>query len=226
MNKRICNVLKCNRSIEAKGMCNKHYQRAKAGRPLDDKPTYSECTVEGCGKKPRSTHATLCAMHYHRMYRNGSLDRLTLLPKWEDIAGQRYGTLTPMRREGSFWVCQCDCGETRSASAGELNRTGDANTCGKPGRHLSPTPTYNAAHERVKQLRGPARLHDCVGCGGTAKHWSYNHDDPNELYEEGLSKNAVAYSASIDFYSPRCVPCHKKFDLNKANAASLWHKAA
>lgn len=219
MNKRICNVLKCNRSIEAKGMCNKHYQRAKAGRPLDDKPTYSECTVEGCGKKPRSTHATLCAMHYHRMYRNGTLDRLATQPRWQDIEGRRYGTLTAVSRDGDFWVCRCDCGGTRRASAGELNRTGDANTCGIPGRHLSQTPSYEAAHGRVKRLRGHARSHQCVGCGRQADHWSYNHDDADELHAVGLSKHAIAYSATPEHYSPRCVPCHKRFDLKRIDAA-------
>lgn len=33
------------------------------------------CVVENCAKPPRSGAADLCAMHYHRVYRTGSLER-------------------------------------------------------------------------------------------------------------------------------------------------------
>lgn len=33
------------------------------------------CNVDGCQKPVRSTNADLCAMHYHRVYRNGTLDK-------------------------------------------------------------------------------------------------------------------------------------------------------
>lgn len=33
------------------------------------------CTAPGCEKPARSMSADLCPMHYHRMYRHGSLDR-------------------------------------------------------------------------------------------------------------------------------------------------------
>ena len=34
----------------------------------------SVCTVDGCGKPIRSAHSPYCAMHYHRLYRNGTLE--------------------------------------------------------------------------------------------------------------------------------------------------------
>lgn len=37
--------------------------------------TNPTCTVPGCGKPARSSEADWCPMHYHRMYRHGSLDK-------------------------------------------------------------------------------------------------------------------------------------------------------
>lgn len=34
------------------------------------------CDIEGCGKPARSQSAALCKMHYHRVYRNGTLDTI------------------------------------------------------------------------------------------------------------------------------------------------------
>lgn len=77
MPKATCNVEKCNRESSALGMCNLHYQRQLSGRPLiqPEKVVHETCTVEGCDKKPRSTYAELCGMHYHRLYRHGGVDR-------------------------------------------------------------------------------------------------------------------------------------------------------
>jgi HNH endonuclease len=36
-----------------------------------------QCTVPGCVKPVRSAKAELCAMHYHRKYRHGSVDRVS-----------------------------------------------------------------------------------------------------------------------------------------------------
>lgn len=215
MNKRICNVLKCNRSVEAKGMCNKHYQRAKAGRPLDDKPTYLECTADGCRKKPRSTHAELCSMHYHRVYRNGSLERLTLTPRWEDIRGQRFGKLIVVERDANAWLCACDCGRTTRVAAGSLNR--GTLSCGTRGCKPAPTPRqseagYGAAHSRVRRDKGSASQHACVDCNGTAYQWSYDHDDPDERTSTERNSTGMPYSLRSEHYEPRCVRCHKAFD--------------
>lgn len=38
--------------------------------------------------------------------------------------------------------------------------------------------------------------------------WSYTHDDPN-----GLTSGVGSYSSRLEFYVPRCVSCHKRFDL-------------
>jgi hypothetical protein len=68
--------------------------------------------------------------------------------------------------------------------------------------------SYRAMHQRVKALHGRPSTHTCVDCGGQAAHWSYNHDDPNEK-----QCDAGPYSLNVESYKPRCVSCHKKFDM-------------
>lgn len=75
--------------------------------------------------------------------------------------------------------------------------------------------TYRTAHNRVERERGPARLHACVDCGLGAEHWSYNHTDDREK----ISDSGQPYSTDPSHYSPRCVPCHKRFDLGRIDAA-------
>jgi len=78
-------------------------------------------------------------------------------------------------------------------------------------RHHSwtgPVPTYEVTHRRVKAARGPASGYACADCGARARHWSYDHSDPDEL----LSDDGRAYSPDAAHYVPRCVRCHKRYD--------------
>lgn len=175
------------------------------------------CVVAGCSKKLRTPTAKYCDPHYMKNWRYGT-PTPNHPPRWVDIRGQRFGTLVVVERSGAKWSCRCDCGEQRAVSAGELNRVGDANTCGVAGRHLGTDVTYFTAHQRIPEARGTARQHECVDCGATASQWSYDHDDPNELVDRQMSKNPVAYSVDPARYSPRCVPCHKGFDLGRRDA--------
>lgn len=174
------------------------------------------CDVAGCGK-PHKRYG-FCYGHYMKNWRYG-----TPTPewpsRWDDIRGERFGTLVVVDRVGHRWECVCDCGGSRLASAGDLNRYGDQSTCGDRSVHRRlPDVGYGAAHRRVATDRGEVRAHRCVDCGNEARHWSYNHDDPDEKLAYGLSAGPVAYSLKTDHYSPRCVPCHKVFDLGRVNA--------
>lgn len=187
------------------------------------------CTVDDCDKAARSRSASLCPMHYHRQYRYGTLHRTSDLiaqgkmpRKGIDLSGKRYGTLTVIRYEASRWICRCDCGATRRASAGELNRTGNANTCGLKANHLSDAVDYGAAHDRVRRTRGQARRYPCVDCGTTAAHWSYDHADSNEKVSTSERTQGVAYSLDTRHYEPRCVPCHKRFDLGRMDGTQRF----
>lgn len=93
---------------------------------------------------------------------------------------------------------------------------------GIKANHLAEFVDYSAAHERVRRLYGPASDHYCIGCGAPAQHWSYDHADPDELISPTLG---IAYSLDTDRYQPRCVSCHKTFDLAHLNGTPLEHLA-
>lgn len=174
------------------------------------------CSVTDCEKPVK--RLGYCYGHYMKQWRYGTPTPQFI--RWDDIRGQRFGALVVVERQGDAWLCLCDCGRQRTASAGELNRTGEAATCGDRRTHRRQEHAgYTAAHQRCRSDRGPVQNHPCVDCGRTARHWSYNHDDPDEFLAHGLSAHPVAYSLKPEHYSPRCVPCHKVFDLGRTDAA-------
>lgn len=221
MAERICN--RCNKPLlrgQAK-FCSHlcaNTTNTKARAAVSALAEWPTCNVDACDKRARSRKADLCPMHYHRQYRYGSLNP-SHPPKYADLTGRRFGTLTLSRRVGDKWECTCDCGGTRLASLGELNRTGDSNTCGTKSNHLSEDVDYTAAHGRVKRLHGSASQHPCIDCAKPAYHWSYDHQDPDERISSTVG---VAFSLNVERYQPRCVPCHKRFDLDHINATQYF----
>lgn len=176
------------------------------------------CKLDECAKPVK--RAGYCYSHYMKNWRYGTPTPV-FEKRWVDIQGQRFGSLIVIERVGDKWRCACDCGRDRLASAGELNREGQSNTCGDRYTHRRRNDSgYGAAHERVKRDRGPIRSQQCIDCEAPARHWSYNHDDPNELFDTELSTNPIAYSLDPKHYSPRCVPCHKRFDLDRIDSAN------
>lgn len=71
---------------------------------------------------------------------------------------------------------------------------------------------YEDVHRRLRASRGRASDLDCVDCGGRAGHWTYSHADPYELQEIRRSGAVVRFSAYPEYYEPRCVICHNRFD--------------
>ena len=173
------------------------------------------CPVPDCGKPLKQ--AGYCYGHYMKNWRYG-----TPTPdhgvKWVDLRGQRFGSLVVAERRDTKWLCNCDCGEQTLVRAGDLNR-GGVSSCGDKTIHIRREDVgYSAAHDRVRTDRGRVQTYDCVGCGRQAQHWSYDHTDADELIAVGLSANPVAYSTKPEHYSPRCITCHKRFDLDHIDA--------
>lgn len=193
--------------------------------------TDTTCSLPDCERPLK--RAGYCYGHYMKNWRYGTPyppngwmqgDRETQArvqrERLVDIQGQRFGSLVVVERVGHQWRCACDCGGERLVNAGDLNRYGDANTCGDRRIHRrTEVAGYTAAHQRCRSDRGRVQLHDCIDCGRSAQHWSYNHDDPDERLAIGLSANPVAYSLKPEHYSPRCVRCHKRFDLGRIDSA-------
>lgn len=234
MNKRTCNRCNtplnsgqakyCSHSCANRVSAAAHHARSEA---LEQKA----CDVDGCDKPARSKKAELCKMHYHRLYRYGTLETSRVLVdrgerepaiRRTDLRGVRFGTLVAEEPIGEHWLCRCDCGAMRTTRIGDLRRTGDSNTCGVKANHLSDAIDYNGAHDRVKRLYGPASQHACVGCGSQARHWSYDHADPDERLSVSHPTRGIAFSLDTDHYQPRCVPCHKRFDLDHINATEVY----
>ncbi|GAA1148512.1 hypothetical protein GCM10009651_36460 [Microbacterium natoriense] len=231
MNKPTCN--RCNSPLVGRQTkyCSHACANQATAKQLSKKAAlrpWNKCSILDCAKPARSRVATLCPMHYHRQYRYGTLDRITDLirngdipRRGTDISGVRYGTLIAEAYRDGTWLCRCDCGNTRLATIGELKRTGEANTCGVRANHLSEDIDYSAAHGRVHRAKGQAQRHRCVDCGDQAKHWSYDHSDPNEYVSRSPRTIGIAFSLDANHYEPRCVPCHKTFDLGRLNGTHL-----
>lgn len=69
--------------------------------------------------------------------------------------------------------------------------------------------SYTTAHRNVRKAKGEATKYRCVGCGSRARHWTYDHIDPNERFD---NSRGCFYSLDPRHYRPRCVSCHKAFD--------------
>lgn len=170
------------------------------------------CSVAGCQKPTK--RSGYCYGHYMKNWRYGT--PTPVHPnRSRNIAGLRFGALVALSRADQKWLCRCDCGDLTVVRLGDLNR-GTAISCGASFHHRSDAPGYSAAHRRVREALGRARNHPCVDCGGSASQWSYDHADGDEM----VGIDGYAYSAHPDHYDPRCVPCHKRFDLDRIDSAS------
>lgn len=163
------------------------------------------CTHPECGKPVRRKE--LCYGHYMKLWRYGTTNP-DHPQRWADYTGQRFGSLVATTRApNGAWHCTCDCGASTTARVGDLRR-GSISTCGALLHRRQQDAGYSAAHARCETDRGPAKSHQCIDCGQQAQHWSYDHTDPH-----GRTDSGYAYSLDPTHYSPRCVSCHKRFDL-------------
>lgn len=174
----------------------------REARPKTEKPT---CIIDGCAHESRSIKQTYCEMHYYRLRRTGGLET----------------SHTRRERRGVCIVADCsrsDCGPAGYCAMHQLRitRNGSPHIVMSPGPKPGPThpsykgdaARYGAIHARLKSWIGPATDYACIECGEQAKHWSYDHLDPDEHIDaEG------PFSTDLLHYQPRCVACHKVYDL-------------
>ena len=78
----------------------------------------------------------------------------------------------------------------------------------------------SAVHLRLKSNRGPASQHQCVDCGGQARHWSYSGrvSESTRYGQPGSTRHdsSLTYSVDMNDYDPRCVRCHSAHDRGLA----------
>src|SRR6056300_929953 len=166
------------------------------------------CDVVPCNKKAKvgpngkPNGKGMCSMHYQRSLKNGSPYVV-----WIPTVG-----------------CSVDGCEEKHYGNGLCNKhymrvwkNGTIETLIKIPGHEDPS--YDTMHKRVMRSRGKASQYSCVDCGEQAYHWSYNHQGEIERSGPGVGsqkKYIFTYSTNIEDYDPRCVPCHKQFDLEVA----------
>ena len=112
--------------------------------------------------------------------------------------------------------------QARSATEREANRErvkaerrGEVEARRYRGRRSGTIPSYEAIHDRLRTLRGPARNYLCVSCRGPAKHWAYDGGCEHELIEDGMP-----YTPHLPHYRPLCVRCHSAERGDKADRPS------
>lgn len=177
------------------------------------------CSVSGCGDYPRSSGADLCEKHYGRKRRTGTTD---LLPR----RSKRGKTIAPSRRERGPCIVE-GCGLIDSGPHGmcekhrmRVERHGDPHVFiphserdipkgPDNSRWTGAQASYSAIHQRLTRARGRARTHTCVDCSDPAAQWSYSRTNGPGHRESEVGP----YSVDLNDYDPRCVSCHKKFDL-------------
>lgn len=156
------------------------------------------CSVNDCLNEARRCRASLCEKHYYRKRRTGSTD-------------------LPERVPISALPCTVDgCANPRKTRAGycgmhheRTRRHGSPDITYGNGRWTGSRATYDAIHQRLRGERGRASTHQCIDCGKRAAQWSYGH-----ARGPGYRECEVGpYSVDLTDYDPRCVSCHKKFDL-------------
>lgn len=173
------------------------------------------CILDDC-TTPRYQRHQYCGSHYMKWYRHGD-PHYKAKYAFKDLAGKRFGLLTAMERVGNKWRCECDCGEATMSTVGDLNR-GSKQSCGIKQRHPRHDIEYGAAHDRVRARQGNVKDSPCIDCGNPASHWSYDHQDPRELVSRAPGTAGIPYSTNPAHYDPRCVSCHKRFDLGRNHA--------
>jgi hypothetical protein len=66
---------------------------------------------------------------------------------------------------------------------------------------------YRAAHKKLGRDRGPAKNHKCLMCSARARHWAYDHLDPNEIQSD-----LGDFTHDQSHYWPLCYSCHYLLD--------------
>lgn len=72
--------------------------------------------------------------------------------------------------------------------------------------------TYGQVHAGLCYFFGPASNHTCTSCPSTAAEWAYLHTAGDE---EVTDEAGRAYSENLEFYTPLCKPCHRRFDSKR-----------
>lgn len=205
--KKKCKVDGCERPSRALKMCTRHYQQVKTTGHTYEVERFEVCQAESCESKPRSGTAKYCEMHYYRLRRNRTLETIA-----EKVPNQMCLVDGCKRMaERVDGLCRGCHGRRERNGTFEYQNTGERAYNWRSDEEMN----YKTIHQRVKTKRGKASNYACIDCNKTAFHWSYSHASKNERLVPHENGALVPVGTDIYDYDPRCVPCHKKFDLER-----------
>lgn len=169
------------------------------------------CTVTDCEREDIQARG-MCRMHYFRWYRTGSTAARHANRPQRGICVVEG---CENRDEGPHGLCPMHKTRERRHGNTETVLTPRFRRGAESHHWTGDGATYTAMHLRVRKARGRAAEHLCIDCRRPAAQWSYDRADPDQRQSaEG------PYSVRIEHYEPRCVPCHKRFDLEATRATA------
>ena len=144
------------------------------------------------------------------------------MPKALDITGQRFGKLValekaPSRKGKTYWLCQCDCGNTKEIQTGHL--TSGVTTscgCGCPSIRNKGQKVIDF-RVRIKKALVEANGHKCAYCGlvDDPVIYDFHHIDPStKLFglASGDTKSRQRYADEAKKCVMLCAICHRKVE--------------
>lgn len=168
------------------------------------------CTIADCDHhSSRRTAPAPCVAHRSRIHRTGS-PGTTPIGRYKQPAPPctAEDCDNPISGKGL-----CDKHLQRARRTGDPNTlTGLLRGTNNPS-YKGDDVGYTAAHDRVRRISGSASQYPCVACGRPARHWAYDHKDPNAKPPSVHNgRNLGPYSTKPEHYQPMCVPCHHILD--------------
>ena len=164
------------------------------------------CAVEDCTNKHYAK--TYCRKHYHRLWRKGTIELYKPEPCiMEGCERGANGGRGMCKNHYSAWYYH-------NRPYGQINPNHHA----YKGEKIS----YISAHNRVRQIRGHAKIYFCIDCTNQASDWSLKHDAPGMLVVKDGDPRYIGslYSLDVMDYEPRCRTCHMKYDALHGNKKS------
>lgn len=163
---------------------------------------------EGCDRPLKSKD--FCRPHWDRLKKTGDVGAATIthhLPLGRACCED--GCERSVARDSGKGMCSMHYQRwLRHGDAGMVAKGGASQPGAANPNWSGDNITYSGAHIRIRNARGQASARKCTDCGGNARHWSYNHQDPGERIDPQMGR----YSSNPNFYEPRCVPCHSRHD--------------
>lgn len=197
---RTCEINECEAPHVARGLCRNHYAQAKTRGVFTNlriRNGKQGCSVEDCNLKHHCRG--YCRNHYSKWLR------------WGD-------SLAPAPKEPAF----CECGEPVKSRGLCKNHyyewyTNHLFGSDEPPTYKKDVVGYQAAHVRIRRVRGRAANHECVDCGGKSRDWSLRANVENTMCDESGKYGGTYYSLDVYDYDARCGNCHKAYDARHGN---------